>query len=100
MNGIASSPAVAMVARRTAGTLSGEPKWTCPFSDKRSAAVSKHQAHRRGDLAQPRHVLAAHDAGIEMRQQAGFLEHTRGHGGEIVERRRVAEPASASRAAA
>ena len=40
VNGTFAAPAPAIVASRTAGTLSGEPKCEPPFCDKRSAAVS------------------------------------------------------------
>ncbi len=49
----------------------------------------QHDAHGDRRLAQPRKVSRLHQAGIEMRQQPGFLEHQIGHSAEIVERRGV-----------
>ena len=43
------------------------------------------------DLAQRRDLLARHDAGIGVRQQAGLAQHQRAHRGEIGDRRLVAE---------
>ena len=40
VNGMASRPASSIVRIRTAGTLSGEPKWAPPFSNRRSDDVS------------------------------------------------------------
>ena len=46
---------------------------------------------RDGDLAQAGDVLARHHAGIDVRQQAGLVEHQLAHRGQIVDRRGVAQ---------
>ncbi len=58
----------------------------------------QHDPLRHRDRAQPLDLVPAHDAGIEMRQEPGFLQHQRRHFGEIGERRVVAEPRRAPRA--
>ena len=51
----------------------------------------QHQPGRHRDRAQPLEVGRAHHAGIDVRQQAGLLEHPPRDLGEIVERGRVAQ---------
>ena len=51
----------------------------------------EHDPHRRRARAQHAHVGGGEHAGIEMRQQAGLLEHGVGGAREILERRRAAE---------
>ena len=73
----------AMVASRTAGSLSGEPKCGPPRRDSRSAAVSSIRPCDT-ETARSRTISSArHHAGIEMRQQPGLVEHQLRHGGEI-----------------
>ena len=50
----------------------------------------EHDAHRDRRLAQLREIRRVHQAGIEVRQQAGLLEDQRAHCRQIVERRGVA----------
>ena len=50
----------------------------------------EHDAHRDRRLAQLREIGRVHQAGIEVRQQAGLLEDQRAHRREIVERRGIA----------
>src|SRR5205085_7720864 len=45
---------------------------TAPLREPAGGAL-EHQPHRRGDVLEARHLLPAHDAGIEMWQQAGLL---------------------------
>ena len=51
----------------------------------------QHDPLRHRDPAQTLHVVEAHDAGIEVGQEPGLLEHQLRHGGEIIERRGMAE---------
>ena len=58
----------------------------------------EHDPHRRAHLAQRDQLVPADHAGIEVREQAGLLEHHTGGAGEVLDRRLVPEPASSSRA--
>ena len=51
----------------------------------------EHHALRDAHLAQRPHVLLGHDPGVQVRQQAGLLEHEPGTAGEVLERRLAAE---------
>ena len=51
----------------------------------------QHDALARRDLAQRRDLLARHDTGIGVRQQAGLAQHQGAHGSEVVDRRLVAQ---------
>ena len=51
----------------------------------------QHQPLRDGYAPQLRHLVSAHDAGIEMRQQAGLLDYCGRCGGQVRQRRFVAE---------
>ena len=51
----------------------------------------EHDPLRGRDRAQCLDIGAAHDAGVQMRQEAGFAQHQPGHLGEIGQRRLVAE---------
>ena len=77
VNGTFSSPASRIVSSRTAGCLSGEPKCAPPFSHSRSLVDLQHDALADGDRAQAGDLLARHDAGIGVRQQAGLAQHQR-----------------------
>ena len=50
----------------------------------------QHHAHRRRDRLEPRQLRPAHHAGIQVRQQAGLLEHPDRHRAHVVQRRVVA----------
>jgi hypothetical protein len=63
VNGTRASPASASVRSRTAGSLSGEPKWGPPRRERRS----------------------------EVRQQPGLVEHSLGGAAEILDRRRATQ---------
>jgi hypothetical protein len=57
----------------------------------------EHQAHRRAHLSQPGELLVAHDAGVQVRQETGLLDHADGGRAHVLERRGVpagAEPAA------
>ena len=45
----------------------------------------QHQALRRTHLAQPRHIIARHHAGVHMRQQCCFTQHQRTHRVQVVD---------------
>ena len=66
--------------------------------DSRSAALSSMMPCDTETARSRSSLVAAHHAGIEMRQQPGLLQHQRGHLGEIGQRRVVAEPRPALRA--
>ncbi len=91
VKGTRALPAASSVASRTAGCLSGEPKCGPPRCDSRSAVVSIMVPCETLTALQRGELLLAHHPGIEVRQQAGLLQHQPRHGGEIGERRRVAE---------
>ncbi len=50
----------------------------------------EHHPHRRGDGLEPLQLGPGHDARVEVRQQAGLLEHPDGHRPDVVEGRVVA----------
>ena len=91
VKGTRARPAASRVARRTAGTLSGEPKCGPPRSRQPVRRRLQHDALRHRHLAQAREPGLVHHAGIEMRQQPGLLQHQRGRGLQIVQRRLRAE---------
>ena len=53
------------------------------------AARFQHDALAGRHLAQRRDLLARHDAGIDVRQQAGLLQHQRAHLAQVADRRLV-----------
>ena len=55
------------------------------------AAGLQHDAHAGGDFTQRGNFLARHDAGIDVRQQAGFLQHQRAHLAQVLDRCLVAQ---------
>ena len=83
-------PAASSVASRSAGTLSGAPIVGTAALAQPLGRAFEHDAHRDRRLAQAREVGRVHQAGIEVRQQAGLLEDQRAHRREIVERRGIA----------
>ncbi len=50
----------------------------------------QHHAHRRRHRLEPGQLRPAHDAGVQMRQQTGLLQHPDGHRPHVVQRRIVA----------
>ena len=50
----------------------------------------QHHPHRRRDRLEPVQLLPRHDAGVEVRQQAGLLEHPDRHRPHVGQRRVVA----------
>ena len=91
VNGIRSSPASSIVSRRRAGSLSGEAQCGPPFAESRSARRLEHDPHRGGDRPQRSELVAAHHARVEVRQQAGLLEHEPRDAAEVLDRRLAAE---------
>ena len=51
----------------------------------------QHQPHRCADVPQPRELLVGHDAGVQVREEAGLLDHADRRCADVLERR--AEPA-------
>ena len=91
VNGIDSRPASSSTRSRTAGSLSGEPKWASPFSvEQPGRGGLQHHPHRRRDRLEPVHLLPRHDAGVEVRQQPGLLQHPDRHRPHVGQRRVVA----------
>ena len=93
VNGIRSSPAQRIVSRRARGCL----RRRALVGDEVVAHRLEHQPLRRGDLAQPREVLARQDAEVGVRQQPALQRPLAGPhdvGGEV----RVAVGAPAARA--
>ena len=99
MNGIARRPASSIVRRRTAGSLSGEPKCGPPRSAEPVAGGLEHQPHRGAHVLEPGQLLVGHHAGVQVRQQAGLLDHADRDRPQVLERR-AGSRASASHARA
>ena len=91
VNGMASSPAARMTARRAEGSLSGEPKCGPPRAPRRAAAVSSIRPWETDDAAQCGELRRSHNAGIEVWQQARSFNDQGRHGREIGDRRVVPE---------
>ncbi len=49
----------------------------------------QHHTHRGAHLLEPGHVLPGHRPGVDVRQQAGLLDHPDGDGPEVVQRTAV-----------
>ena len=87
VKGIASSPAASRVARRRAGSLSGEPR----AHRDRPASRSSFPGTARPDRSS-RSSSAIQGSGVGVGQQAGLVQDQGGHGGEVVDGGRVAVP--------
>ena len=75
VKGIRSSPASSIVSSRRAGSLSGEAQCGPPRSREPIGGRLEHDPHRGGDRAKELELGAGHDAGIQVREQAGLVEH-------------------------
>ena len=70
VNGIVLRPASSSTRSRTAGSLSGDPKCApAGFGEDRGRGGLQHHPHRRRDRLEPLHLLPAHHAGVQVRQQ-------------------------------
>ena len=91
VNGTDSRPASSSTRSRTAGSLSGEPKWASPFSvNSRVEVVSSIIPIEGDDRLEPVHLLPRHHAGVQVREQSGLLEHPDRHRADVGQRRVVA----------
>ena len=93
VNGIESSPASRIVSRRRAGNLVRRgPVRPAPLAEPLGGRL-EHDPHRRRDRPQRLELRARHHAGVQVRQQAGLLEHEPRAAREVLERRLAAERA-------
>ena len=77
-------PARAAVPR---GPCPASRSAACPFSSNSRREVGlQHHAHRRRDRLEPLQVPPGHDARVEVRQQAGLLQHPDRHRAHVGER--------------
>ena len=91
VNGTASSPAMPHHLQPHRRQLVGRAVMHAAWLAQPLAAGFQHDAHAGGDFAQRGNLLARHDAGIDVRQQAGFLQHQRAHLAQVLDRRLVAQ---------
>ena len=98
VNGIRSSPANSIVSRRRAGSLSGEAQCGPPFAASRSAVVSSMipiEAETGRSATSSSRLITP---GIQVRQQAGFVQHELRDTAQVLDRRLAPERRSSSRA--
>ena len=85
VNGICSAPASRIMARRSAGSLSGACWCAPPRWRSRGLTDLEHEAEADVERLQPLHLVAAQQAGVGVRQQA-LVERDRAAGCDVVDR--------------